>query len=126
MDFEKFIEKYFDPEDESGFNEILFQRQAQHKAIKERLKGYYLNDKEIDKLLEIIIKAEMEMEKKKRKFNAKKFTEKDLFLLRKSLMEIQVKMKKDFEESVSKLIKKKYEDAKKIKEQLDKKNPYNQ
>ncbi len=126
MDFEKFIEKYFDPDDDSGFNEILFQRQEQHKAIKERLKGYYFTDKEIDKIFDIIIKAEMEMEEKKRKFNAKKFTEKDLFLLRKSLMEIQVKMKKDFDESVSNLLKKKYEDAKKIKEELDKRNPYSQ
>lgn len=125
MDFDKFIEKYFDPDDDSGFNEILFQRQSQHKAIEKRLKGYYLSEKEIDKLMEIIIKAEMEMENIKRKFNAKKYTEKELFKLRKNLLEIQVKMKKDFDESLNKVLKKKYEEAKKIKEELDKKNPYN-
>lgn len=125
MDFDKFIEKYFDPDDDSGFNEILFQRQSQHKAIEKRLKGYYLSEKEIDKLMEIIIKAEMEMENIKRKFNAKKYTEKELFKLRKNLLEIQVKMKKDFDESLNKILKKKYEEAKKIKEELDKKNPYN-
>lgn len=125
MDFDKFIEKYFDPDDDSGFNEILFQRQSQHKAIEKRLKGYYLSDKEINKLMEIIIKAEMEMENIKRKFNAKKYTEKELFKLRKNLLEIQVKMKKDFDESLNKVLKKKYEEAKKIKEELDKKNPYN-
>ena len=118
MDFDKFIEKYFDPDDDSGFNEILFQRQSQHKAIEKRLKGYYLSEKEIDKLMEIIIKAEMEMENIKRKFNAKKYTEKELFKLRKNLLEIQVKMKKDFDESLNKVLKKKYEE-------LDKKNPYN-
>lgn len=125
MNFDKFIEKYFDPDDDSGFNEILFQRQSQHKAIEKRLKGYYLSEKEIDKLMEIIIKAEMEMENIKRKFNAKKYTEKELFKLRKNLLEIQVKMKKDFDESLNKVLKKKYEEAKKIKEELDKKNPYN-
>ena len=125
MDFDKFIEKYFDPDDDSGFNEILFQRQSQHKAIEKRLKGYYLSEKEIDKLMEIIIKAEMEMENIKRKFNAKKYTEQELFKLRKNLLEIQVKMKKDFDESLNKVLKKKYEEAKKIKEELDKKNPYN-
>lgn len=125
MNFDKFIEKYFDPDDDSGFNEILFQRQSQHKAIEKRLKGYYLSEKEIDKLMEIIIKAEMEMENIKRKFNTKKYTEKELFKLRKNLLEIQVKMKKDFDESLNKVLKKKYEEAKKIKEELDKKNPYN-
>ena len=125
MNFDKFIEKYFDPNDDSGFNEILFQRQSQHKAIEKRLKGYYLTEKEISKLMEIIVKAEMEMENIKRKFNAKKYTEKELFKLRKNLLEIQVKMKKDFDESLSKVLKKKYEEAKKIKEELDKKNPYN-
>ena len=67
----------------------------------------------------------MEMENIKRKFNAKKYTEKELFKLRKNLLEIQVKMKKDFDESLNKVLKKKYEEAKKIKEELDKKNPYN-
>ena len=50
MEFNKFIEKYFDPNDDSGFNEIIFQRQAKYKGIKERLKGYYLTDKEIEML----------------------------------------------------------------------------
>ena len=56
MEFNKFIEKYFDPNDDSGFNEIIFQRQAKYKGIKERLKGYYLTDKEIEELFKIITK----------------------------------------------------------------------
>ena len=67
MDFNKFIEKYFDPNDDTGFNEIIFEREARHKAIKERLKKYYLSEKEINSAFEIIINAEMEIEKEKRK-----------------------------------------------------------
>ena len=124
MDFNKFIEKYFDPNDDTGFNEIIFEREARHKAIKERLKKYYLSEKEINSAFEIIINAEMEIEKEKRKFNKKNYNQQDLFKLQKKLFEIQVKMKKDFDEKVNSLLKKKYEQAKKIKEELDKKNPY--
>ncbi len=124
MDFNKFIEKYFDPNDDTGFNEIIFEREARHKAIKERLKKYYLSEKEINSAFEIIINAEIEIEKEKRKFNKKNYNQQDLFKLQKKLFEIQVKMKKDFDEKVNSLLKKKYEQAKKIKEELDKKNPY--
>lgn len=124
MDFNKVVEKYFDPNDDSGFNEILFEREARHKKIKERLKKYYLSEEEINSIFEIIINAEMEIEKEKRKFKKEKYTQQDLFKLQKKLFEIQVKMKKDFDKKLNNLLKKKYEEAKKIKEELDKKNPY--
>lgn len=125
MEFNKFIEKFFDENDNSGFNEVVYARQAKFKQIRERLKGYYLTDKEIEKLFEIITKAEIDMENIKRKFNAKKYTEDDLKKFQQKLIDIQNKMKEDFDKLLMKMIKEKYEKAKKIKAEMDKKNPYN-
>ena len=125
MEFNKFIEKFFDENDDSGFNEVVFARQAKFKQIKERLKGYYLTDKEIDKVFEIITQAEIDIENIKRKFNSKKYTEEDLNNFNKKLIDRQNKMKEDFDKAVGKIIKEKYEKAKKIKAEMDKKNPYN-
>jgi len=124
MEYDKFLEKYFDAEDTSGFKEVIYARQAKLKQIRQRLQGYYLTDKEIDKLFEIIVKAEMDMENIKRKFNAKKYTEKDLNDLSTKLIDIQNKMKEDFDKKLNKMLKDKYEKAKKIKAEMDKKNPY--
>ncbi len=124
MEYDKFIEKYFDPDDDSGFNELVFKRQEKLKALKIRLKKYYLTDNEIDDLFQIIIKAEIEMEQVKRKFNARKYTEMDLVKFQNKLIDIQKKMKKDFDEKLNKTIKTKYEKAKKTMEELNKKNPY--
>lgn len=119
MEFNKFIEKYFDPNDDSGFNEIIFQRQAKYKGIKERLKGYYLTDKEIEELFKIITKAEMDMEAVKRKFNGEKYKAKDLVAFEKKLIDIQNKMKTDFDNKLNKILKEKYEKAKKLKAKFD-------
>lgn len=119
MEFNKFIEKYFDPNDDSGFNEIIFQRQAKYKGIKERLKGYYLTDKEIEELFKIITKAEMDMEAIKRKFNGEKYKAKDLVAFEKKLIDIQKKMKEDFDNKLNKILKEKYEKAKKLKAKFD-------
>lgn len=124
MEYDKFIEKYFDPDDDSGFTELVFKRQEKLKALKVRLQRYYLTDKEIDDLFQIIIKAEMEMEHVKRKFNSRKYTEIDLVKFQNKLIDIQKKMKKDFEEKLNKTLKNKYEKAKKTMEELNKKNPY--
>ena len=125
MEFNKFIEKFFDENDNSGFNEIVFARQAKFKQIRERLKNYYLTEKEIDKVFEIITQAEIDIENIKRKFNAKKYTEEDLNKFEKKILDRQTKMKEDFDKAVGKIIKEKYEKAKKIKAEMDKKNPYN-
>lgn len=124
MDYDKFIEKYFDPDDDSGFNEIVFKRQEKLKALKVRLKKYYLTDREIDDLFQIIIKAEIDMEQVKRKFNSRKYTEMDLIKFQNKLIDIQKKMKQDFDEKLNKTIKTKYEKAKKTMDELNKKNPY--
>ena len=105
MEYDKFIEKYFDPDDDSGFNELVFKRQEKLKALKVRLKKYYLTDKEIDDLFQIIIKAEIEMEQVKRKFNAKKYTKINKIKLQNKLINIKKKIKKDFDEKLNKTIK---------------------
>ena len=125
MEFNKFIEKFFDENDDSGFNEVVFARQAKFKQIKERLKGYYLTDKEIEKVFEIITQAEIDIENIKRKFNAKKYTEEDLKNFSKKLIDRQNKMKEDFDKKLGEILKAKYEKAKKIKAEMDKQNPYN-
>lgn len=125
MEFNKFLEKFFDENDDSGFNEVVFARQAKFKQIRERLKGYYLTDEEIEKLFEIITNAEIDMENIKRKFNADNYTKEDLIEFEKKLIDIQNKMKEDFDKLLMKMIKDKYEKAKKIKAEMDKKNPYN-
>ena len=120
----KFLEKYFDPNDDSGFTEMIFERQEKLKSLRERLKQYYLTEKELDNLFKIIEKAEMDIEKVKRSFKKKDYDRLDLFKFQKKILEIQVKMKKDFEEKLEKTIKEKYERAKKIKAEFDSKNPY--
>ena len=42
MDYNKFVDKYFDENDETGFNDVLFERQKHLAALRERLKKYYL------------------------------------------------------------------------------------
>ena len=37
---DKFIEKYFDPDNEDGFNEVIFQRNEKKIGLKKRLKKY--------------------------------------------------------------------------------------
>ncbi len=120
MEYNKFIDKYFDPENKMGFNEVLFARQEKLNALRERLKQYYLTDEELDVLFKIIEQAEMDMEKVKRKFNGKNYDHVDMMRLQKDLVQIQKKMKDDFEKKLSETIKAKYEKAKKIKEEMDK------
>ena len=121
MDYNKFVDKYFDENDESGFNDVLFERQKRLSALRERLKKYYLHDDEIDKLFEIIINAEMKMEEVKRSFKTKDYNEQDLEKFEKKITDIQNKMKEDFDDALAKTLKAKYENAKKIlKEREDK------
>ena len=126
MEYNKFIDKFFDPENKMGFNEVLFKRQEKLNALRERLKQYYLTDEELDNLFKIIEQAEMYMEKVKRKFNGKKYDHIDMMRLQKDLVLIQKKMKDDFEKKLSETIKAKYERAKKIKAEMDKKQQQQQ
>ena len=121
MEYNNFIDKYFDPDDKMGFNKVIFERQAKLNALRERLKQYYLSDSELDNLFKIIEQAEMEMEKVKSKFNGKNYETTDMMKLQKDLVLIQKKMKTDFEKKLNDINKTKYEKAKKIKEEMDRK-----
>ena len=114
MDYNKFVEKYFDDNDESGFNDVLFERQKRLAALRERLKKYYLHDDEIDKLFEIIMNSEIKMEEVKRSFKTKNYTPEDLAKFEQKLLDIQNKMKEDFDKALNATLKAKYENAKKI------------
>ena len=120
MEFNKLIEKYFDADDDSGFTQMIFDRQAKKKALKERVKKYLLTDEEVDKLFQIIEKAEMDIEKIKRSFKKKNYTEDDLVAFQDKIVLIQRKMQEDFEKKLLETIKHKYETAKKILEEIDK------
>jgi len=122
MEENKFLKKYFDESDESGFKEVVFERQKHLDALKERLKKYYLTDEEINKLFRIIEDAEIEMEKVKRSFKPKEYTQENLSKFQKKLFDIQTRMKYDFEKKLNKTIKDKYMKAKKIVEKNEKKN----
>lgn len=124
MEYNKFIEKYFDPNDDSGFTQILFDRQAKIKQLRERIKKYHLNDAEIDDLFKIIEKAQMDIEKVKRSFKTKGYSEEELINFQNKIVKIQEKMRDDFEDKLAKLVKAKYERAKKIYEEMKKQNPY--
>ena len=120
MELDKFSEKFFDPNDKTGFNDVLMNRQFTLKSLKERLKKYYLTDKEIDKLFEIIYKAENEMEEIKKSVDYKKATQIDLNNLYRNLLGVQLKMREDFDKKLNAFLKAKYEKAKKIVEQRKK------
>ena len=122
MDYNKFVDKYFDENDETGFNDVLFERQKHLASLRERLKKYYLTDEEIDKLFEIIINAEMKMEEIKRGFKNQNYTPEDLQKFEKKILDVQNKMKEDFDKALSKKLKEKYEKAKKILKEQEKEN----
>lgn len=124
MEFNKFIEKYFDPNDDSGFTELVFERQAKIKQLRERVKKYHLTEAELDNLFKIIEKAEFDIEKVKRSFKTKGYTEEELINFQNRIVKIQEKMRDDFEDKLAKLVKNKYERAKKIYEEMKKQNPY--
>ena len=124
MTYDKFIEKFFDPENDDGFNEVVFQRNEKKKALRERLKKYKLDDKELDDLFKIIVDAEIVMEKIKRKYKGDDYTVAELNKFKKQMKDVQEKMQKDFEKKLADTLQKKFEKAKKFMEEYNKKNPF--
>ncbi len=124
MSYDKFIEKFFDPENDDGFNEVVFQRNEKKKALRERLKNYKLDEKELDDLFKIIVDAEIAMEKVKRKYKGDDYTVGELNKFKKQMTDIQEKMKSDFEKKLADALQKKFEKAKKFMEEYNKKNPF--
>ena len=107
--------------DDFGFGEVLAQRREKKKALRQRLQKYYLKDKEIDELFKIIEKAEDKMEKIKRSVDYKNCAMGEVSKMSERLYEVQNQMKEDFEKELNKVLKRKYENAKKILEERKKK-----
>ena len=121
---DKFIEKYFDPDNEDGFNEVIFQRNEKKIGLKKRLKKYKLDEKEIDDLFKIIVNAEFEMEKIKRSYKGDDYTIEQLNKFKERMTTVQEKMQKDFEKKLAETLKRKFEKAKQMVDEYNKKNPF--
>lgn len=121
MESNEFIEKFFDPDKESfGFEEVVYKRQAHLNRLRKKLRKYYLSDEEIDKLFIIIDKAQIAIEKLKRSSDYKNASHGDVIKITQKILEVQRKMKTDFETKLNETIKKKYEKAKKELEKINK------
>ncbi len=94
-------------QDDFGYSEVLKERQKKKDALKERLIKQNLSDKEIEKLFRIIEKAEAEMEKIKKNFNYKAKIQGASIKLHDDLIAIQNKMKKDFDEEFTRILRQK-------------------
>ena len=94
-------------DDDFGFREVLIERQKHKDALKERLIKQNFSDKEIDKLFKIIKKAEDDMEKVKKSYNYKSGVPGAGIKLKNDLIEIQNKMKSDFNKEFMEMLEKK-------------------
>ena len=90
-----------------GFDEVLKERQKKKDALKERLRNQNLTNREIAKLFSIIEKAEIEMEVIKRDYDYNLKVPGQAVKMRQNLIDVQLKMKKDFDEEFMKILKKK-------------------
>lgn len=91
------IQKQEEKPNDFGFGEVLKERQKHKIALRERLEKQDFTKKEIEKLFKIISKAEDEMEKIKAKFDYKAKIQGSGIKLQADLIEVQKKMKKEFD-----------------------------
>ena len=89
-------------------------------ALRQRLYRYYLKDKEIDELFKIIEKADDKMGKIKKSVDYKNCAMGEVSKMSEKLYEVQNQMKADFDKELNKVLKRKYENAKKILAQREK------
>ena len=106
--------------DDFGFGEVLAQRKEKKDALRQRLYRYYLKDKEIDELFKIIEKADDKMGKIKKSVDYKNCAMGEVSKMSEKLYEVQNQMKADFDKELNKVLKRKYENAKKILAQREK------
>lgn len=126
MEFNKFVEKYFDPDDKDGFNEVIFARQAKIAQARERIKKqYHFDEDELDELFKVVEKGQFDVEKVRRSFKNEDYVKIGMVKIQAKIIEAEKKMQKEFEDKLAKMIKAKYMKYKKIKEELDKQNPFN-
>ncbi|MBR1617836.1 hypothetical protein IJ670_06760 [bacterium] len=122
MDFnDKFVEKFYDPDKDNGLSTVILERQAKLDVLRKNLiEKYYLEDDEIDKLFKIIIDAEIKIEKIKQTTDFSKATNKDLIDFQQKLIDIQDKMKQDYDKKLEQIVKTKFENAKKYLKEKEK------
>ena len=126
MEFNKFVEKYFAPDDKDGFNEVIFARQAKIAQARERIKKqYHFDEDELDELFKVVEKGQFDVEKVRRSFKNEDYVKIGMVKIQAKIIEAEKKMQKEFEDKLAKMIKAKYMKYKKIKEELDKQNPFN-
>lgn len=87
-----------------GFSEVLKERQKHKDALRNRLLAQNFNEKEIEKLFKIISKAELEMEELKSKFDYSAKIVGSGIKLQKDLIEVQRKMKEEFDKEFIKIL----------------------
>ena len=104
--------------DEELSKEVQDVRDAHKEALRQRLIEYHLTDEEIDKLFLIFKKAEEKIQKLQIDMDYKKAKEADLIELQQEIEEIQNNMKIEFQENLDKLLKEKYELAKKVLDEI--------
>ena len=91
------LTKKNDKHDDWGFVEVLKERQKHKDALRKRLEILRFNEKEIEKLFKIISKAEHKMEEVKSKYDYKAKIKGSGVKLQNDLLEIQIKMKEEFD-----------------------------
>lgn len=93
--------------DDWGFGEVLKERQKHKDALRKRLVAQKFTNKEIDRLFKIISRAEEEMEIIKSKFDYKAKIVGSGVKLQKDLVQIQLKMKEEFDKEFKRIIQEK-------------------
>ncbi len=107
--------------DENLSKEVQLVREEHKAALRERLEHYRLSKEEIDNLFLIFTKAEEKIEKIQKNMNYKTAQHIELVEMVGKIEDVQNQMKEEFEEKLSKILKHKYEVAKKILEEIKKK-----
>ncbi len=98
------------------------QVREEHKAaLRERLLKYRLTNEEIDNLFLIFTRAEEKIEKIQTNMNYKTAQHIDLVEMQGKIEDVQQKMKQEFQEELNKVLKHKYNLAKKIVKEINEK-----
>ncbi|MBQ8635122.1 hypothetical protein IJX73_01150 [bacterium] len=86
-----------------GFGAVLEERQKKKENLRAQLLSLNLNDNDIDKLFQIITLAEEKMEQIKKEFDYKAKIPGSAEAMQKNLIDIQKKMKQDFDNEFEKI-----------------------
>ena len=106
------LNKKKDEVNDWGFGEVLKERQKHKDSLRRRLEIQKFSKKEIERLFKIITLAEEEMEEIKSKFDYKAKIKGSGVKLRDDLIQVQMKMKEDFDKEFKKIIEEKKKQGK--------------